>query len=808
MAVDRVDLLRASTTMTGIDFIEVSPSQTQLTLFLQHDTLPAALATTLAAISPDAITIIGEGQVAPAKVSVIKNDSPLPAPVDGRAVMRLTVAAPGGIGWYRLNMDSPAIDPYFNDIRFDFKAACDSDLDCKTSERECPPDDLVDFPVDYRARDFWSFRQALIDFASQRYPDWQDRLEADVGMMLLEVLAASGDEAAYANDRLWREATLELASQRRSMRHLARLVDYHLDDGAGAMAWLDVTAAAAGALPAGTPVSDVRGQIFFELGRGLRDPVAPPPTPLPINPARNELKPHIWDENDTCLLAGATTLALEGAHAALLQPDPLIDVKGRWVLLWTRPTDPALPERRIAVRLVAAVDDTDPLLGVPITRIRWDVPTAHDLDLDTLVLRGNLLPATSGRTVSSRFRIGESAPGDPEPDLPQAVERVGIDSPVCYPAPGSVADTDSRIKFLHSLPGTDKTPLVWLADADGTVRPELVLTADGGEDWPWLRSLVGETSAEPNARVFTLEDGYYRRVVGFERWGALTQLVDYASGEGQTIRYGDDLFGQAPPHGTKFTARYRLGNGSRMNVAPDTLVAVTGGSALVTAITNPLAATGGRDPENAAQIRTNAPQAYQRITYRAVRPDDYAAMAERLPWVQKAGAVTRWTGSWPTMFVTPDPLDEVGLSPAHRSDLVQALDRVRQAGREVKVMAPRYADLDLEICICVTQKSYPAEVEAAVLAALFGSAHAPGFFDPDNFTFGLPLSRADLVAVLQNLPGVRAAERMRVRRQGYFDWRDFTELTLPVGANELVRVANDRNLPERGAVRLIMDGGA
>ena len=47
----------------------------------------------------------------------------------------------------------------------------------------------MDFPVDYQARDFNSYRQALLEFASQRYPDWHDRLEADVGIMLAEVMS-------------------------------------------------------------------------------------------------------------------------------------------------------------------------------------------------------------------------------------------------------------------------------------------------------------------------------------------------------------------------------------------------------------------------------------------------------------------------------------------------------------------------------------------------------------------------------------------------------------------------------------------
>ena len=816
MAIDRADQLRASTTLTGVDFIQVSPDQLTLTIFLQHDTLPAGLAATLAAIAPADIHIIADGPAAPSLVKVLQNVSPLPPPVDGRAVMQLVVEAPGGFGFYRLRIDSPAIDPFFNSIRFTFKAGCDSDLDCKAEGPDCPEPESVDFPIDYRARDFWSFRQALMDFASQRYPDWQDRLEADVGMMVLELLAALGDEYAYAQDRLSRESQLDSASQRRSVRHLARLMDYPLDDGSGAVAWLDVTAAAVVAVPAGTVVCDAHQQILFEVGKGLKDrplgvppALPPPPVAYAVTPARNELKAYIWDENDTCVLRGATTLQLEGAHAADLQPDPAIDPVGRWVLLKTNPPTPDIPERRLAVRIVEARDDTDPLLGVAITRIRWEQPTAVDLDRETLVLRGNLLPSNSGATHSATFRVG--APTSPaDADLPMAIERVGIGSTLCYPKPGSDEDAASRVKVLFSLEGSDVTPLVWYADAEADARmaPEVELVRHSDGKWDWAPSLVGEETADPEDKVFTLEDGVYRRVVGFERFGELTQLIDYASGEGQTVRFGDGEFGKAPPEGAIFTLRYRLGNGSRMNVAADTLVLMPVPVAGVASVTNPLAAAGGRDPESLQQIRTNAPQAFRAVTYRAVRPADYAAIAERLPWVQKAGAVTRWTGSWPTVFVTPDPRDEVGLTKAHRLDLERAMDRVRQAGREVKVMDPHYVDIDLEIRLCVAPNAYRGEVKEAALKILFGQRGDGGFFDPDNFTFGAPLSRAELIAVLQAVPGVRAVEAMRVRRPGYFDWREFTEFALPVGVNELVRVTNDRLLPERGAVRLVMEGGA
>lgn len=796
MAIDRVELLRTSTTLSGVDYIHVSNDQLELRVFFHHETLPAAVAAALAALAPDNITITGEGQVDPAKVIVVANVTPMPV-INGRQALHLLVEAPGGFGDYRLRIDSAAIDPYYNNIRFSFKAACPSELDCKPDPHRCGEEDSVDFPVDYRARDFWSFRRALLDFASQRYPDWQDRLEPDQGIMLVELLSALGDEYAYAQDRIAREAHFETASQRRSLRSLARLVDYPIDNGSGATVWLDITANAVGALNAGTQVTDGLQQLVFEIGYGLIDTGKT----FAVSPQRNQFAPYLWDENAVCLPVDRKKLTLAGAHAAQFVPDLNIDAKGKWVLLETRPSDPAKPERRLPVRVIDAHDGIDPLTAQPITDIEWDAPTPYELDLETLVVRGNLVPATSGETRSVQFRIGP--PTGPADLDPQAIERVGAGSSLAY------EQNDGRVKFLFSLPDSERTPLAWLDHADGT-RPEIdvVRLADG--PWSWLPAMVGEETAAATAKVFTLDDGMYRRVFGVERFGKRTELVDYAANEGTTIRFGDGEFGLAPTDGSRYLVRYRLGNGRWMNIAPNTLVAIAGGlPAFVDAVTNPLDASGGRDPEADTAIRTNAPQQFRAVTYRAVQPIDFEEIVERdLAWVQEAGAQMRWTGSWPTVFVTPDPFDEVGLSAEHRVEVERLIDRVRQAGREAKVMAPRYANIDLEIMICVAANAYKGQVKEAVLLALFGEDGSSGFFDPDHFSFGMPLSRAALIAAIQAVPGVRAVEAMRVRRRGWFDWRDFDEYALPVGMDEVVRVANSRQLPERGAVKLVMEGGA
>src|SRR5262249_16476459 len=154
---------------------------------------------------------------------------------------------------------------------------------------------------------------------------------------------------------------------------------------------------------------------------------------------------------------------------------------------------------------------------------------------------------------------------------------------------------------------------------------------------------------------------------------------------------------------------------------------------------NPRVVDNGVDPESAAQIRLLTPEAYKSETFFAVRPEDYGAQAEKLDFVQRARCGFRWTGSWLSAVTAVDPADAFGLS-AGRRELVEALLHCRrQAGRDVIVKDPKFVNLDLAINICVSRHAYPAQVRVRVLEALFGKGGArpqPGFFDPDNFTFG------------------------------------------------------------------------
>ncbi len=823
---DRLALLLTAgqTAVTGIDFVFVAPNQIDLFVFFHHTDPTAVIAPPITNLTKDQIRI--EPLSGGPAVTVVSLAAAWPV-IDGRRVLHVRVAAPGGFVRYRLTINDARIDPFYNGIVFSFKANCPSDLDCETLPHECPPEGATDAAVDYRARDYGSFRQALIDFASERYPDWQDRLEADLGMTLLEAMSALGDEFSYAQDRIAREGYLETASQRRSLTHLARLVDYEPGKNIGAFTWLDIRVSAITSLAAGTVVTDAQERMHFEAGRGLVDLGKN----FALDPVRNSWSAHRFDDEATCLLVGATKVTVGGHRAAHLAPDPLIDSLGKWVLLATHPTDPAVPERRWLVRVLSAVNDTDVLQALPITTLTWDASQAvpFEMDLETLTVSANLVPATAGRTeppIASpplRFRIGPpSTPADPDAGLPQAVERVGFNGSLAYPGglPAGPVTSDAltaaraevarSTMLLFTLPQSDETPLVWL-QRNGQAVPEIRLELEGDRVWRWMRALIGEESAKANDRVFTIEDGAWRRVAVYHKPGGDVSHVDYASSDGSTIRFGYDDFGLRPNDASKFRVRYRLANGLTSNVAPDVLTKFSVVPAFVVSVTNPLAAIGGADIESAETVRLRAPEAFRALTFRAVRPEDYAEAAERLSWVQTAGAAFRHTGSWLTAFVTPDPLGGFAFTDLQRRELEDQLDRFRQAGREVHVSNPIYADLDLEIVVCVAPTAYTGDVKERALEALFGRGGlrpANGFFHPDHFTFGTPLSRAALQAAVQDVPGVRAVEQIRIRRRGWFPWRSFIERAYRPGDRELIRVANSTLLPERGAVTLLMEGGA
>jgi hypothetical protein len=94
--------------------------------------------------------------------------------------------------------------------------------------------------IDYLARDYASFRQALIDLIPAKLPEWTDRSEADFGIVLIELFAYMADILSYYQDRIANEAFLATAQERRSVIQHLRLIGYEMAPAAPALALLSV----------------------------------------------------------------------------------------------------------------------------------------------------------------------------------------------------------------------------------------------------------------------------------------------------------------------------------------------------------------------------------------------------------------------------------------------------------------------------------------------------------------------------------------------------------------------------------------
>jgi hypothetical protein len=767
---DRLRLLAGSQTLNGIDFVEVDGSQTRLRVhFVNH-----------VAITGSPAPAITGGEIIPV-VAVVS--SAWSQDDVGRPVLELVVGAPGDFSSYTLTLSSPVLDPFFDHVVFSFKAGCPSTLDCEPREPACPPPGGERPPIDYLAKDFQSFRKALSDFSALRYPAWRERSEADFGVMFMEALASLADDLSYQQDRIAAEGWIETATQRRSLVRLARLVDYEPRVATAARVWLqfEVADGWSGDLPVGMGVSalDADGTtIDFETGTGFDD--------LERYPAAAEwsrLQPYWWDDSQRCLAAGATEMWIE---------DPGRSLDGaRFLLIDTRAELDAHRPLRQIVRLEKATAVIDPLLGnTPLVHLVWRsddaLRDAHDLTRTTA--SANLIPATHGR------RHNERVVTSPD-DVPAAVGARALIR----------TGANRSRQYLHTL---RHGPLTWLAQEDGEEhpRPELRVAEVSalGRPWAWWRSLL-----DPRAprHALTVDSTRYRSIdLG-------DGLMEYDGGDGDTLRFGDGIFGAVPADGAVFEVTYRAGGGARGNVAAGTIDRADAEhpfAATVRSVSNPLAAEGGEDEEPADRVRELAPHHFRARPLRAVRAEDYQRAAAELPWVQRAGTTFRWTGSWRSVFTSVDTRGGGSLGIPALIELTQLLDRRRLAGYESFVFEPRHASIDLEVIVCARPEAFRGDVKRAVIDALDDTLHADGttgFFHPDRFSFGMALERSALEAAIQRVPGVDGVVSLRYRRRGQA--RDLAEMpdVVEVAHDEIVRVDSNPNRPERGSLRVDVRGG-
>jgi Baseplate J-like protein len=794
----------------GIARVAVDDARARLMVtFLRPLRLPAEAFL----LDPRSYSLTGGQRRFPRVLRVEPVSAASPPDPDGRQAL-LTLDQLGDFSVYTLTVSGPEIDPFFESRPLRFRLACGDPFDCRSPAAEAVPPAELPVAIDYLAKDYSSFRQALIDFIPTRLPAWTERSEADLGMTLLELLAATADTLSYVQDRVANEAFLGSATQRRSVAGHLALVGYQMDEGASARTWLQFqvnevhTLGPGGFQVSNAPTSDAEPVIVFETLAGAT-----------LDPRHNEMRLFTWGHENCCLPREATSAVLAGRFDALKAGDYLLfeDDRGHRDVVrlvddaeivaagaivsalsgsppLTSPpllTSPLLASRPLTSSLLAS----PPLAEASLTLVRWSeaTPLHHEYCLGLAEtsppaprtrVRGNLVVTTHGETV--RETLQPPATGATA-GLSGRRQRLWLGS-----AP--LAHLDAQTRDLVAPPtGASSAPATGFTTRPVRSTSTLRVEVDG-EIWHQQPSLLG---GRPDDHVFRVE---------IDDQGAATLV------------FGDDVFGQRLPDGAIVTATYRVGGGTAGNVGANTLtrpLPLDAPRPWLVSVTNPLAAIGGRDAESRDHARRVGPATFQAPLV-AVTADDYQARAQaftngpgRKP-IQRATATFRWTGSWLTVRLAVDPRGGETLTPALSKVLRDHLDTSRLTGYDLAVVGAVYVSVDLAIEFCVARGGRASDIQQALQQTLSNGdlpGGRKGFFHPDNFSFGDHLYVSRIFAAVMAVVGVESAQITRLARLHAAEPERDTVTNLrqgllAIGPGEIVRLDNDRNFPERGTLTI------
>ncbi|MCE9672841.1 putative baseplate assembly protein [Myxococcus stipitatus] len=248
--------------------------------------------------------------------------------------------------------------------------------------------------IDYVTKDYEGFRQAMLNQIPLRLPQWTDRGESDFGVVLIELFAYVADILSYYQDRVANEAYLDTATQRRSVTELLRLIDYQIDPGLAASAYLhfDVTADVTvkdDAIPYRLRTAGRPGEsdAVFEVTKLFALKLLNNAIPLSAQPA---------------LAAGTSAVRLDMASHALSEGDVVYLEEKQSLPDGTTKVRRSEPLRVARIQPVSA--DQHEVLWLP--------PLSESFSPADTTLKGNNVLATQGETINDEpLFVSDGTPG-------------------------------------------------------------------------------------------------------------------------------------------------------------------------------------------------------------------------------------------------------------------------------------------------------------------------------------------------------------------------------------------------------------
>jgi hypothetical protein len=217
-----------------------------------------------------------------------------------------------------------------------------------------------------------------------------------------------------------------------------------------------------------------------------------------------------------------------------------------------------------------------------------------------------------------------------------------------------------------------------------------------------------------------------------------------------TVTFGNGENGARLPSGTaNVKAVYRYGMGSTGNVAAGQISQLATRPLGAQSVINPLPATGGADPDTAAQLRANTSIALQALD-RLVSVQDYADFSRSYAGVGKAAAVKLSNGRRQVVHVTIAGSEDIpiALSSGLYLNLVQSLQQFGDPRQPLLVGVRKLKLLVISAGMEVLPGFRFESVEPSVQAALLDT------FSFDRRSLGQTAFLSEAIGAMQGVPGV------------------------------------------------------
>jgi predicted phage baseplate assembly protein len=221
-----------------------------------------------------------------------------------------------------------------------------------------------------------------------------------------------------------------------------------------------------------------------------------------------------------------------------------------------------------------------------------------------------------------------------------------------------------------------------------------------------------------------------------------------------TVIFGDGEKGARLPSGTQnITATYRTGIGLSGEVAANSLTMLQSRPLGIRGVTNPLAASGAADPATFAEARTNAPLTVLTLD-RIVSLPDYENFTRAFNGIGKAQAVALWNDEHYLIHITIAGANgkSVDVNSDLYRNLLKAIDAARDPAQQVRVDNFKLLTFNLDATVIIDER-YEEKLVLAQIEADLNTAFAFA-----QRSFGQPVTAAEVVTLMQQVPGVIATD--------------------------------------------------